>query len=68
MDCALTAEQALGRRTAREFAEAEVAPACARYDEAEEFPRFLRVERQPPLAGPSGKIQHLHAGERRPRP
>ena len=30
--------------------------------------RFLRVERQPPLAGPSGKIQHLHAGERRSRP
>ena len=30
--------------------------------------KLLRVERQPPLAGPSGKIQHLHAGERRSRP
>ena len=30
--------------------------------------RFLRVERQPPLAGPSGKIQHLHAREQPPRP
>jgi hypothetical protein len=29
--------------------------------------RLLRVERQPPLAGPSGKIQHLHAGAARPR-
>ena len=28
--------------------------------------KFLRVERQPPLAGPSGKIQHLHAREQRP--
>jgi hypothetical protein len=27
-----------------------------------------RVERQPPLPGPSGKIQHLHVGERRSRP
>lgn len=25
--------------------------------------RLLRVERQPPLAGPAGKIQHLHAVE-----
>jgi hypothetical protein len=30
--------------------------------------RFLRVERQPPLAGPSGKIQHLHARELPPPP
>jgi hypothetical protein len=30
--------------------------------------KLLRVERQPPLAGSSGKIQHLHPGERRPRP
>jgi hypothetical protein len=28
--------------------------------------RFLRVERQPPLAGPSGKIQHLHARQQPP--
>jgi hypothetical protein len=30
--------------------------------------RLLRVERRPPLAAPSGKILHLHAGERPPRP
>ena len=30
--------------------------------------RLLRVERRPPLAAPSGKIQHLHVGTRRPRP
>ncbi len=38
MDFELTDEQALVRRTAREFAEAEIAPVIARYDEAEEFP------------------------------
>ena len=38
MDFELTAEQELVRRTAREFAEAEIAPVIARYDEAEEFP------------------------------
>jgi alkylation response protein AidB-like acyl-CoA dehydrogenase len=38
MDFELTVEQALARRTARDFAEAEVAPVIARYDEAEEFP------------------------------
>jgi alkylation response protein AidB-like acyl-CoA dehydrogenase len=31
-------EQAMVRRTAREFAEAEIAPVIARFDEAEEFP------------------------------
>ncbi len=41
MDFELTAEQELARRTAREFAEAEVAPVIARYDEAEEFPADL---------------------------
>ncbi|HEX2500446.1 MAG TPA: acyl-CoA dehydrogenase family protein [Methylomirabilota bacterium] len=41
MDFELTAEQELARRTAREFAEAEIAPAIARYDEAEEFPAEL---------------------------
>jgi alkylation response protein AidB-like acyl-CoA dehydrogenase len=41
MDFELTAEQALARRTAREFAEAEIAPVIARYDEAEEFPAEL---------------------------
>jgi hypothetical protein len=30
--------------------------------------KFLRVERQPTLAGPSGKIQHLRARELPPRP
>jgi hypothetical protein len=30
--------------------------------------RLLRVERRPPLAGPSGKIQHLHVGRTRPGP
>jgi hypothetical protein len=30
--------------------------------------RLLRVERRPPLAGPSGKIQHLHVGQARPGP
>jgi hypothetical protein len=30
--------------------------------------RLLRVERRPPLAAPSGKIQHLHVGNRRPQP
>ena len=41
MDFELTAEQELARRTAREFAEAEIAPVIARYDEAEEFPADL---------------------------
>ncbi len=41
MDFELTDEQALARRTAREFAEAEIAPVIARYDEAEEFPAEL---------------------------
>ena len=41
MDFELTSEQELARRTAREFAEAEVAPVIARYDEAEEFPAEL---------------------------
>jgi alkylation response protein AidB-like acyl-CoA dehydrogenase len=41
MDFELTEEQALARRTAREFAEAEIAPVIARYDEAEEFPTDL---------------------------
>ncbi|HZS32924.1 MAG TPA: acyl-CoA dehydrogenase family protein [Methylomirabilota bacterium] len=41
MDFELTDEQALARRTAREFAEAEIAPVIARYDEAEEFPADL---------------------------
>jgi alkylation response protein AidB-like acyl-CoA dehydrogenase len=38
MDFELSREQALIRRTAREFAEAEIAPVIARFDEAEEFP------------------------------
>ena len=37
----LTAEQELVRRTAREFAEGEIAPVIAGYDEAEEFPAEL---------------------------
>src|SRR5262245_55880942 len=37
MDFELTTEQELARRTAREFAEAEIAPVIARYDEAEDF-------------------------------
>ena len=41
MDFELTAEQELARRTAREFAEGEIAPVIARYDEAEEFPTEL---------------------------
>jgi alkylation response protein AidB-like acyl-CoA dehydrogenase len=41
MDFELTTEQELARRTAREFAEGEVAPVIARYDEAEEFPAEL---------------------------
>ncbi len=41
MDFELTTEQALARRTAREFAEAEIAPVIARYDETEEFPAEL---------------------------
>ena len=41
MDFELTAEQELARRTAREFAEAEIAPVIAGYDEAEEFPAEL---------------------------
>jgi alkylation response protein AidB-like acyl-CoA dehydrogenase len=41
MDFELTAEQELARRTAREFAEAEIAPVIARFDEAEEFPAEL---------------------------
>jgi alkylation response protein AidB-like acyl-CoA dehydrogenase len=41
MDFELTAEQELARRTAREFAEAEIAPVIARYDETEEFPAEL---------------------------
>jgi alkylation response protein AidB-like acyl-CoA dehydrogenase len=38
VDFELSEEQTLVRRTAREFAEGEVAPVIARYDEAEEFP------------------------------
>jgi len=41
VDFELTAEQVLLRRTAREFAEGEVAPVIARYEEAEEFPAEL---------------------------
>jgi alkylation response protein AidB-like acyl-CoA dehydrogenase len=41
MDFELSEEQKLVRRTAREFAEAEIAPVSARYDEAEEFPAAL---------------------------
>jgi alkylation response protein AidB-like acyl-CoA dehydrogenase len=41
VDFELTAEQELARRTAREFAEAEIAPVIARYDEAEDFPAPL---------------------------
>jgi alkylation response protein AidB-like acyl-CoA dehydrogenase len=44
MDFDLTAEQELARRTAREFAEAEIAPVIARYDEAEEFPTELMAK------------------------
>jgi alkylation response protein AidB-like acyl-CoA dehydrogenase len=38
VDFDLTPDQALVRRTAREFAEGEIAPVIAHYDEAEEFP------------------------------
>jgi alkylation response protein AidB-like acyl-CoA dehydrogenase len=41
MNFELTAEQDLARRAAREFAEGEIAPVIARYDEAEEFPAEL---------------------------
>jgi alkylation response protein AidB-like acyl-CoA dehydrogenase len=41
MDFELTEEQALVRRTAREFAEGEIAPVIAGFDEAEEFPAEL---------------------------
>jgi hypothetical protein len=41
VDFELTPEQALARRTAREFAEGEIAPVIARFDEAEEFPAEL---------------------------
>jgi alkylation response protein AidB-like acyl-CoA dehydrogenase len=41
MDFELTAEQQLARRTAREFAEGEIAPIIGRFDEAEEFPAEL---------------------------
>jgi alkylation response protein AidB-like acyl-CoA dehydrogenase len=41
VDFELTAEQELARRTAREFAEAEIAPVIGRYDETEEFPAEL---------------------------
>jgi alkylation response protein AidB-like acyl-CoA dehydrogenase len=38
MDFELSREQELVRRTAREFAEAEIVPVIARFDEAQEFP------------------------------
>ncbi len=41
MDFELTAEQKEIRRVAREFAEAEIAPVAARYDEAHEFPHEI---------------------------
>src|SRR5262245_17323559 len=41
MDFELSDEQKLVRQTAREFAEGEIAPVIARYDEAEEFPADL---------------------------
>ncbi|HSE94542.1 MAG TPA: acyl-CoA dehydrogenase family protein [Methylomirabilota bacterium] len=48
MDFELSDEQRLARQAAREFAEAEVAPVIARYDEAEEFPAEI-----------IGKLAHL---------
>jgi len=44
MDFELTTEQELARRTAREFAEGEIAPVIARFDEAEEFPAELMTK------------------------
>jgi hypothetical protein len=41
VDFELSDEQKLVRQTARDFAEGEVAPVIARYDEAEEFPADL---------------------------
>jgi butyryl-CoA dehydrogenase len=41
MDFELSDEQRLVRQTAREFAEGEIAPVIARFDEAEEFPAEL---------------------------
>jgi alkylation response protein AidB-like acyl-CoA dehydrogenase len=41
MDFELTTEQELARRTARDFAEGEIAPVIARFDETEEFPAEL---------------------------
>ena len=41
MDFELSDEQKLVRRTALEFAEGEIAPVIARFDEAEEFPAEL---------------------------
>jgi len=41
VDFELSDEQRLVRQTAREFAEGEIAPVIARYDEAEEFPTEL---------------------------
>ena len=38
MNFLLTEDQELFRRTVREFAEAEIAPVAAKYDEAEEYP------------------------------
>ena len=41
MDFELTPEQRLARQTAREFAEGEIAPVIARFDETETFPAEL---------------------------
>ena len=58
MDFELTPEQALARRTAREFAEGEIAPVIARFDEAEEFPTELIAK-----LGPLGFLGALFPAE-----
>ena len=48
MDLDLTPEQELIRKTARDFAEREIAPYAADYDRKEEFPRAI-LEKMKPL-------------------
>lgn len=61
MDFELTAEQELVRRTAREFAEGEIAPVIARYDEAEEFPAEI-VQKLAALGFMGALFPHDYSG------
>ncbi|HJT37151.1 MAG TPA: acyl-CoA dehydrogenase family protein, partial [Actinomycetota bacterium] len=61
MDLDLTPEQELIRKTAREFAEREIAPYAADYDRKEEFPRAI-LEKMKPLGFLGAPIPQEYGG------